>query len=180
VAKILALRDIKVHEPHRCRMKRPKVPVATLHMAAAPSTLPVSSTAQRYTPSGYAIVRGPSPPPACSSPTNTAPSTGPSTQGASVTNQHVQLPMVASISPTRGWVLFGVEGGYRTLTPAEILVDDQSTDHSFFRELKRCYKAIWRLDYCEVVRVLSSASVFPSEPSSVNFGPTNTPFSSVV
>lgn len=64
---------------------------------------------------------------------------------------------------TQSWILFGVKGSRRTLTPTQVSINDQSTDYSVFQELKRCYQtrrgrlrlwfSIWRLENCEVVKV---------------------------
>lgn len=61
------------------------------------------------------------------------------------------------------WVLLGVNGATRTMFPAQIFVDEWTTDSRFFKELKRTYWehrgwlrswfSIWRLQYCEVVKV---------------------------
>lgn len=66
----------------------------------------------------------------------------------------------------KSWILVGIQGARRTLTPAQIPVSDQSTDHDVFQELSKCYRAyrgrlrlwfsIWRLGYCEVVKVWST------------------------
>lgn len=61
------------------------------------------------------------------------------------------------------WILFGVRGARRTLVPTQIHVTSQTTDSHIFQELKRCYRiyrgrlrlwlSVWRLEYCEVVKV---------------------------
>ncbi|KAK8087878.1 hypothetical protein PG997_002839 [Apiospora hydei] len=73
-------------------------------------------------------------------------------------------PLAAPVqqsTPTRNWVLLGVQGQRRTIDPAEILIDQWTTDHQFFKSLKASYRryrgklrlwfSIWRLHYCEVV-----------------------------
>ncbi|KFA76187.1 hypothetical protein S40288_10098 [Stachybotrys chartarum IBT 40288] len=60
------------------------------------------------------------------------------------------------------YILFGVQGSQRTLTPGQVCVSDQSTDSTVFQDLKECYEtrrgfwrlwlSIWRLDYCHVAK----------------------------
>jgi hypothetical protein len=67
-------------------------------------------------------------------------------------------------SPTAAhYILLGAQGPARTLTPAEVHVNDQSTDSSVFHDLRERYEihrgfwrmwfSIWRLEYCHVAKV---------------------------
>uniref|UniRef100_A0A0B7KMX2 Uncharacterized protein n=1 Tax=Bionectria ochroleuca TaxID=29856 RepID=A0A0B7KMX2_BIOOC len=66
-------------------------------------------------------------------------------------------------SPTAAhYILLGAQGPARTLTPAEVHVNDQSTDSSVFHDLRERYEirrgfwrmwfSIWRLEYCHVAK----------------------------
>ena len=78
--------------------------------------------------------------------------------------QQYQSPIPDLAGQTKRYVLFGVPGSRRTLTASQVMIDNQSTDSSFFHDLKKCYEkhrgclrlwfSIWRLEYCEIARVL--------------------------
>ena len=168
MTKILTLSDDKPQSPYWCRTKGTRVPVTTRFKdmfrkaTPAPAATSTSSAAQRYTP-----------------PRNAAPAPGSSSNGRGQSNltasiQHHQQRSVitdqqgqtASPDPagqTQFYILFGVQGSRRTLTPGQVPINDQSTDSSIFRDLKKCYQiyrgklrlwfSIWRLEYCEVVKV---------------------------
>ena len=84
-------------------------------------------------------------------------------QGSRTMNQQNQTPMPDPANQASSYILFGVQGSRRTLTPSQILINDQSTDSSVFQDLKKCYQthrgrlrlwfSIWHLEYCEVVKV---------------------------
>ncbi|ODA79810.1 hypothetical protein RJ55_05406 [Drechmeria coniospora] len=63
---------------------------------------------------------------------------------------------------SQSFILFGVQGPRRTLTPAQILVTSRSTDSSVFQDLRACYRthrgwlrywfSIWTLDHCTITK----------------------------
>lgn len=132
----------------------------------APTATLASSAAQRYTPPRIAApvssltsassrnVGGESSLPA-SIPTLR--------QGSLITNQQDHSAPPGSTGQTNSYILFGVQGSRRTLTPSQISTNGQSTDSSVFQDLRKCYQthrgklriwfSIWRLEYCEVVKV---------------------------
>lgn len=89
----------------------------------------------------------------------------PSPTNASQT-PHPQAASVQQTASRRTWILLGIQGEKRTMEPAEIQVDEWTTDYHFFKALRLCYRrhrgklrlwfSIWRLHYCEVVKVMSS------------------------
>lgn len=124
-----------------------------------------SAAAQKYTPPGNVAL--------ASSPRNKVPTNGGSQptetvpahihQNSSITDHQGQIAAQHPANQGQGWILFGVQGPRRTLTPSQISVHNQSTDYTVFQELKECYQAnrgrlrlwfsIWRLEFCEVVKV---------------------------
>ncbi|GFF25909.1 hypothetical protein IFM61606_09579 [Aspergillus udagawae] len=171
VKKILALSDDKPQLSHWCRTKASRVLLTTstediLHKAPSASTAAtVSVAAQKYTPpenvkctssSAHGILPSDGGQSSVTAPTQPH-------QGSPITGQQVQIAAPNPTGQTQSWILFGVQGARRTLTPAQISVNDQSTDYSVFQELKESYRthrgrlrlwfSIWRLEFCEVVKV---------------------------
>lgn len=133
--------------------------------SAAPSP---SSAAQKYTPPGTVATASSSTQQystqdsAASGSVAAGPSQShgpkPSTPGPQA---HTSTP--SPVVQTDSWILFGVQGASRILKPSQIPVSHQMTDYSLFQELKKCYQSrrgrprlwfsIWRLEYCESVKV---------------------------
>lgn len=128
--------------------------------SSASSATTVSAAAQKYTPPGNAESTSSSEHgslPSGSQSGVTAPTQ--SRQGSLITGQGTLRPT----GQNQSWILFGVQGARRTLTPTQISINDQSTDDSVFQGLKECYQthrgrlrlwfSIWQLECCEVVKV---------------------------
>ncbi|KAL2836694.1 hypothetical protein BJX68DRAFT_259827 [Aspergillus pseudodeflectus] len=129
------------------------------------STTISSAAAQKYIPSINAMATLSSRPRHPTSGSNGQSSNPAQSQHhriGSIVSQQAQIAALDPVNGTQSWVLFGVQGARRTLAPAQILINGQSTDHSFFQELRKCYHtnrgrvrlwfSIWRLDFCEVVK----------------------------
>lgn len=87
----------------------------------------------------------------------------PHQQQGSTIGQQAQVVTPGSTNNQQWWILLGIKGAQRTLVPTQIHVTSQTTDSDIFQELKNSYKihrgrlrlwfSVWRLDYCEVVKV---------------------------
>ena len=161
--------DLNPSLPHWCRKKGFGVLLniwAKGFFFKAPSSLPgttVSSAAQKYIPPGNAASLDSS----GNHPSGHGQSsvTGPTQphQSSPSTGQRLRVSTMDPSKRTKSWILLGVQGARRTLTPAQISVKDQSTDCSVFQDLKECYRtqrgrlrlwfSIWRLEFCQVVKV---------------------------
>ncbi|PKY03849.1 hypothetical protein P168DRAFT_170710 [Aspergillus campestris IBT 28561] len=126
------------------------------------ATVTSSSAAQGYPPSASpAPTQSPSP-----SPNNGGQSSATAQnqlqQASPAMGQQVQENAQGPDGQVQGWILFGVQGAGKFLKSAQVLVNDHSTDHSVFQDLRKCYRAkrgrirlwfsIWRLEFCEVVK----------------------------
>lgn len=128
--------------------------------ASGPST---SRAAQVYTPAGNLASR--------SSPgqqPNRGGATSTKSQISNQTGHHRRPPttqqnqVLAPNTPIR-FILFGVKGPPPFLVPAQISVEENSTDHSVFQELRALYKlnrgwlrlwfSVWDLETCQGTRV---------------------------
>lgn len=162
----------KPRPPHWCRTKR----VGSLRKAwvegkfrkalLEPCAATLSTAAERYTPTR--IFTSASTPRHGSRPRgdgqSSATTPNQSHQGSTIAIRGAQIVALAPASQTKSWILVGIQGARRTLIPAQISINDQSTDYSVFRDLNMCYRthrgrlrlwfSIWRLEYCEVVKVL--------------------------
>lgn len=122
-----------------------------------------SSAAQKYTPSGSPVSTSSLRRPGSAASGSAAPAPSRSYRQSSGTNQQIPVPTPSTVVQTESWILFGVKGASRTLTPTQISVNSQATDSSVFQEFKKCYQlrrgrlrlwfSIWRLEYCESVKV---------------------------
>lgn len=135
-------------------------------VSPVPPATSASSAAQKYTPAGNAATSSQTPgfsPGSQSSPTA---SIQLNQERSFITSQRAQKAAPDPVSETRSYILFGVQGSRRTLTPSQIPIINQSTDSTVFQDLKKCYQtyrgrlrlwfSIWRLEYCEVVKVNST------------------------
>ncbi|CAI6058733.1 unnamed protein product, partial [Clonostachys chloroleuca] len=125
----------------------------------------LSQAAQRYTPSSARAQSSTTPSSGISN-ANSAISGRKqiSSKGTILTSQQSQGSKRARVrSPTAAhYILLGAQGPARTLTPAEVHVNDQSTDSSVFHDLRERYEirrgfwrmwfSIWRLEYCHVAK----------------------------
>ena len=177
VTKILAISDDKPQSPYWCRTNGTRVPLTTWFTGKfrgappAPPATSDSSAAQKYTPSGNAAAS----PQTLGSSSNDRDQSSPTAsiqpnqQRNLITNQRVQKATSDPASGVRSYILFGVQGSRRTLTPSQIPINNQSTDSAVFQDLKKCYQtyrgrlrlwfSIWRLEYCEVVKVNKPANL---------------------
>lgn len=91
-------------------------------------------------------------------------------QQGSTTGRRAQVTLLDATN-NHWWILFGVRGSRRTLQPTQIQVTDLTTDSHIFRQLKKIYRthrgwlrlwlSVWRLDYCEVVKVCNQPNATP-------------------
>lgn len=165
MAKILACSDDKYKSTHWCGMKGEGV------LRPAPATTPPSAAAQKYTPAGNAASalssrHLSSPQSIVTSGTDAVVPSRPGQHRSSTAGQQVRISTPNTIVQTESWILFGVQGPWRTLVPSQIPVNSKATDYSIFQELKRCYQlhrgrlrlwfSVWRLECCEIVKVYGS------------------------
>ncbi|KAH7108978.1 hypothetical protein EDB81DRAFT_673156 [Dactylonectria macrodidyma] len=151
VAKILAYSDDKYKSTHWCGMKGEGVPLTAWfrsvfrQMRPAPATTPPSAAAQKYTPAGNAASISSSrhlssPQGSVTSGTGAVAPSRPGQQRGSTTGQQVRISTPNTVIQTESWILFSVQGAWRTLVPSQIPVNSKTTDHSIFQELKRYYQ----------------------------------------
>ncbi|KAF2650593.1 hypothetical protein K491DRAFT_761638 [Lophiostoma macrostomum CBS 122681] len=169
VTKTLELSDSEPQMSYWCAIRRKRRQVSEWSIAnlwgcsPAPTSVAISSAAQRYTPSGNAHTS----PASVTARSNLNPAqqgTASSTtnQCAVSTQNQAQRSTTNIRNKKQSYILFGVQGSRKTLTPSEVFVNDQTTDASVFQRLKTRYRidrgwlrlwfSIWRLEYCEVVK----------------------------
>lgn len=164
---VLDLMDNTLLSPHRCRSRKMRVPpiawVTDIFRTtpAAPPAASTSAAASRYIPSSLATSTFPSVPPGTQH--SAALSNSSYQQTDPTTAAQVQTIARGPPNQVHSYILFGVQGGRRTMVPAQVPVYDWSTDSSVFRALRQCYQAqrgrlrlsfsIWRLEHCAVVKV---------------------------
>lgn len=168
VEKVLDLMDDIPLSPYWCTTRRTRNPLITWLVGifwALPANSPaasMSAAASRYTPSDVSAVSSSSPLPGGQY--SAAIQTSPNQQTVSTPAQQGHTAATDVSNRIKTYILFGVQGGRRTMAPTQIPVYDNSTDSSIFKELKKCYAArrgrlrlwfsIWRLEYCCVVKVI--------------------------
>jgi hypothetical protein len=175
VIEILKRPDDKLQSPYSCSTKVKRITLRNWltriigKMSPASSGAPVSSASRRYTPSGNAA---PTLPPITRSAYNgggQSSSTAlfqPHQTVSPIAGRQGQIAASGSVSHINSYVLFGVQGPRRTVTPGQIPTNNRSTDYDFFQGLKKCYQnqrgrlrlwfSIWRLENCDVVKVCYS------------------------
>lgn len=177
--KILAVSDDKPRPSYWCRTKR----VGPLQKAwfegkfrkvsSVSCAATLSTAAERYTPTrnftSASTPRHESRPRGDGQSSATTPNQ--SHQGNPIAIRRAQIAALDPTSQTKSWILVGIQGARRTLIPAQISINNQSTDYSVFRDLNMCYRthrgrlrlwfSIWRLEYCEVVKVFYHPKYLP-------------------
>lgn len=139
--------------------------ISKLPVGSTPQGPPSSAASRRYTPQGNLASgssQSGSQPHSQSQASATTPVPG-NQQLPPTTAQCVRTQTHGSSNRNDKWILFGANGGRRTLKPCQISINDQSTDYSVFQELKKAYRSqrgllrlwfsIWQLEYCQVVKV---------------------------
>ena len=167
LVRVLDLMDDVPLSLHWCGIQTrvPLISWLTGIFRTAPAALSATSTsaaASRYTPSSFALSTPPSLPPG--SQNSAALSSSTNQQTAAVTMTQTQTAAICPPHQIQGYILFGVQGGRRTLVPAQVPVYDSSSDYSVFKDLRKCYQAqrgrlrlwfsIWHLEYCSITKVI--------------------------
>lgn len=162
--------DLEPRSTYLCGLKGDNVPPTTwlksLFRQCGPGSVPLnSSAAQKYTPPGEAASPSFSAhqSPQQNSAVSAASAPSQARQRNYIAGQQTSLSLPLPRGQDESWILFGVQGASPILVPAEVLVKSQATDYSVFQDLKRCYQShrgrlrlwfsIWRLEYCDVVKV---------------------------
>lgn len=164
VTEILPCLDLKTKATPWCVQRKRRVSLKIWFASiigftnSASTVTQASSAAQKYTPLGNSAVVS----------SSTDPPSSQFSQVVTTSDNYFEptkpaTGRVSQMVAPESWILLGVRGGWLTLTPSQIPINSQTTDHSLFQELRKIYRchrgwlrlwfSIWRLQCCEIVKV---------------------------